>query len=60
MFTHTNNDTSSKVLLNLCERLGSQTNESDLDTLHGCLSARLLLLRNLPVRDSDSLMRRCF
>lgn len=39
---------SSKVLLNLCERLGSQTNESDLDTLHGCLSARLLLLRNLP------------
>ena len=39
---------SSKVLLHLCERIASQTSETALTTLHGCLEARLLLLRNIP------------
>lgn len=39
---------SSKVILHLCERIASQTSDTALTTLHGCLGARLLLLKNIP------------
>ncbi|KAG9257667.1 uncharacterized protein F5Z01DRAFT_646667 [Emericellopsis atlantica] len=39
---------SSRVLISLCERIAAQTSDSALATLHDCLKARLLLLKNIP------------
>lgn len=40
---------SSKVLLELCEKIFAQQRMADLATIHEYLQARLTLLRNLPV-----------
>jgi neurofibromin 1 len=44
-----NKQCSSKVILGLCEKIASQGAGSDIATLHDCLEARLLLLKNIPV-----------